>query len=296
MTGLANALDADASQAEAIKGRQDHSTSGEKIKICEVPTPQRNRDSPSRNVPDGPPSSSRNGSSPTTTGNELGSASNCAGGDARDAHHENGGLHTDLGVSSCAATMLDHDPCVDQDQATDSMAHPFDAKVKVETGPRPTDQTETHVLDQHDSDPVSTATASKSESTTPVTVTEEEEFRKAKHRDNKYVANTLMEGFAFHNDCMSFIEEEYGEGTLRSMLDSIQNDSMSTSFSGIEAPHTAACANRLALAEALQIPHEQVPMPRLLHMVEWESENQKELLLAAKQSGGACLFSEPLLI
>ena len=78
------------------------------------------------------------------------------------------------------------------------------------------------------------------------------------------------------------------------MVANADDDTMSTSFSGIEAPHTAACANRLALAKHLGIPPDQVPLPKLLHMIEWDSENQEELLLVARQTG-ACLFSDPRL-
>ena len=121
-----------------------------------------------------------------------------------------------------------------------------------------------------------------------------EDVEAARTRHNKYVASNLMEGYAFHTDCMSFLEAEYGEEMLLKMVANADDDTMSASFSGIEAPHTAACANRLALAKHLGIPPDQVPLPKLLHMIEWDSENQEELLLIARQTG-ACLFSDPRL-
>ncbi len=112
-------------------------------------------------------------------------------------------------------------------------------------------------------------------------------------RANRFCANTVMEGYAFHSDAIAAIEDEYGEDMLWHMVERTREecDSMSTSFSGIEAPHTAACANRVALANHLGIPHTEVGMPRLKHMIEWDAENQAELLLVAEHTG-ACLFSE----
>ena len=116
----------------------------------------------------------------------------------------------------------------------------------------------------------------------------------ARFRPNKYLARNILEGLSFHNDAMHFMdndEEFFDRDALMQVLSAASSDSMSTSFSGIEAPHTASCANRIALAEYLGIPAGEIPMPRLLHMVEWGTEEQRELLVVSRQTG-ACLFGD----
>eukprot|EP00435_Cladocopium_sp_Y103_P057289 s1602_g19.t1 len=116
----------------------------------------------------------------------------------------------------------------------------------------------------------------------------------ARSRPNKYLARNLLEGLAFPNDAMHFMdndEEFFGRDALMRVLNAASSDSMSTPFSGIEAPHTASCANRIALAQYLGIPVTEIPMPRLLNMVEWGAEEQRELLVVCKQTG-SCLFGD----
>lgn len=93
---------------------------------------------------------------------------------------------------------------------------------------------------------------------------------------------------------MEFIDNDpdfFGDDALSHLLAASHEDSISTSFSGIESPHTAACCNRLALARKLGLDPSAVPFPRLHHMIKWDSESQAELLIVARQTG-ACLFGD----
>ena len=119
-------------------------------------------------------------------------------------------------------------------------------------------------------------------------------FLKSINRADKYTVENVLDGFAFHDDSLEIMDTDvdfFGEDAINTLMDRVtqrQIDTMSTSFSGIESPHTAACANRQALARRLGV---EVPFPKLMHMVEWDSACQAELKLIAKQTG-ACLFSD----
>ena len=104
-------------------------------------------------------------------------------------------------------------------------------------------------------------------------LTGSEMLSRAKKRAHKRLTNNLLEGLCFHSDALHFIQSDpdyFGKDAIEVILAACQDDTMSTSFSGIEAPHTASCAN---LAEFLGIDQKLVPMPRLLHMIEWEFQN-----------------------
>ena len=119
-------------------------------------------------------------------------------------------------------------------------------------------------------------------------------FLKSINRPDKYTVENVLDGFAFHDDCLEIMDTDvgfFGEDAINTLMDKVtqrQTDTMSTSFSGIESPHTAACANRQALARRLGV---EVPFPKLMHMVEWDGACQAELKLIAKETG-ACLFSD----
>ncbi|CAK9108164.1 unnamed protein product, partial [Durusdinium trenchii] len=117
---------------------------------------------------------------------------------------------------------------------------------------------------------------------------------RAKKRANKRLTNNLLEGLCFHSDALHLIQSDpdyFGKDAIEVILAACQEDTISTSFSGIEAPHTASCANRVALAEFLDIDQKLVPMPRLLHMIEWDVQNRAELMIIARQTG-SCLFGD----
>lgn len=122
-------------------------------------------------------------------------------------------------------------------------------------------------------------------------LTGSEMLSRAKKRAHKRLTNNLLEGLCFHSDALHFIQSDpdyFGKDAIEVILAACQDDTMSTSFSGIEAPHTASCAN---LAEFLGIDQKLVPMPRLLHMIEWDVQNRAELMIIAHQTG-SCLFGD----
>lgn len=92
-------------------------------------------------------------------------------------------------------------------------------------------------------------------------------FVEATHRENKRLVNNIIEGLAWHDDALDFLaaDEQFGEEALKNMVDRAQGDSMSTSFSGIECPHTAACCNIMALRRRYNLTEKDLPMPRLAH-------------------------------
>ena len=122
-------------------------------------------------------------------------------------------------------------------------------------------------------------------------LTGSEMLSRAKKRAHKRLTNNLLEGLCFHSDALHFIQSDpdyFGKDAIEVILAACQDDTMSTSFSGIEAPHSASCAN---LAEFLGIDQKLVPMPRLLHMIEWDVQNRAELMIIAHQTG-SCLFGD----
>ena len=111
------------------------------------------------------------------------------------------------------------------------------------------------------------------------------------------IASSILEGYEWHDHAVKVLAAASGDddddsdpSELEHVLKMAAGDTMSTAFSGIEAPHTASCANRLAMSRVLG---REVPMPRLLHMIEYDPQNQQELLLLSKQTGNhACLFGD----
>ena len=101
------------------------------------------------------------------------------------------------------------------------------------------------------------------------------------------IAGSLLEGLQWHDHAMDVIEDSV-DLDMHDIVRAAHADTMSTAFSGIEAPHTASCANRSAMGKALGM---DIPFPRLLHMIEFDPQNQQELLLVARETG-ACLFGD----
>lgn len=120
-------------------------------------------------------------------------------------------------------------------------------------------------------------------------------FLAAVARPNKRMVTNLVEGLAWHDDALDFLssDPEFGEDALQTLVEQLkcESDTMSTSYSGIECPHTAACCNRMALRRRLNLDETTLPMPKLFHMIEWEAASQAELMVIAKDTG-ACLFSD----
>ena len=104
---------------------------------------------------------------------------------------------------------------------------------------------------------------------------------------NSKIAGTFLQGLQWHDHAMDVIEDSVDIDTS-CMLRAATADTMSTAFSGIEAPHTASCANRVAMSKCIGA---EIPFPKLLHMIESDPQNQQELLLVARETG-SCLFGD----
>ena len=114
------------------------------------------------------------------------------------------------------------------------------------------------------------------------------------------VASCLEEGLRFTDYYLSVVEQmkphelpdgyENGLELLADrMNDSCETDS--SSFSGIEAPHTSKLMIHHKLEEKLGI---KIAKPRLTHVVEWNSSCQKEIMamLDAEGDESCCIFSD----
>ena len=110
-------------------------------------------------------------------------------------------------------------------------------------------------------------------------------FQVSPNRDRK-VVKTMAESFMFENDCLETLWDEDGEDKIHSIIDALQTDTMSTSFSGIEAAGTSMQILRKSLADLTGI---DIPRQRFLYQVEWNQECQQELLGLAVEHD-CCLF------
>lgn len=115
-------------------------------------------------------------------------------------------------------------------------------------------------------------------------------------RSNPRMVNSLREGMNFQEDALTFLEEDIsyshefgGEDVLENLQKAMQDDSLSTAYSGIEAASTATNLVARALARQTGMPMIKVP---LLHMIEWDPESAKECQLISKQyePDSPCVF------
>lgn len=108
------------------------------------------------------------------------------------------------------------------------------------------------------------------------------------------IVKTVQKGLEFQKDAQQFLMTDdqcnsSPEAVMATLQASLEDDSMSTCYSGIESAHTATNCNAFALSEATGTQRIKVPM---YHMIEWDKENQKELLLVARDHPNCCLFGD----
>lgn len=105
---------------------------------------------------------------------------------------------------------------------------------------------------------------------------------------------SLKEAFDFWDNCFEVLchglSDEASEEVLGSLANTLQEDSLSTAFSGVRSPETAANVLRFRLGQRLgyEIKNNN---GKLGHMVEWDKSCQQECLLAASVEG-SCLFGD----
>ena len=108
------------------------------------------------------------------------------------------------------------------------------------------------------------------------------------------IVNNLGEMFDFWDYSLDVLvdgmDEEESTNTLEQLAHALEEDSLSTSFSGVRAPETALAVLRYRLGALLgrQITCGHANMS---HMIEWQVESQAECLVAAKHEGG-CVFGD----
>ena len=123
------------------------------------------------------------------------------------------------------------------------------------------------------------------------------ESRKSRNRNSECVdsvAKTLADGLNFTDYYLNQLETmpvDSLPGDYVSALDLIadrmdQGETDSTSFSGVEAPMCARRMLHYALEQRLQ---RKIREPKVLHMVEWDSACQQELL---SMDEDACLYGD----
>lgn len=79
------------------------------------------------------------------------------------------------------------------------------------------------------------------------------------------------------------------ELVIEQLREALLEDSLSTCYSGIESAHTATNCIAYALSELTGEDMTHVP---LYHMIEWDVQNRKELLLMSDMRPNCCLFAD----
>ena len=103
---------------------------------------------------------------------------------------------------------------------------------------------------------------------------------------SRKVVRSLAEAFMFESDCIETIWDEDGDEAVHKLMDAMQDDTMSTAFSGIEAAGTAMQCLRRALSD---LTGQDVPKQKVHHQIEWNKDCQSELVPLAKLEG-TCVF------
>lgn len=107
------------------------------------------------------------------------------------------------------------------------------------------------------------------------------------------VATSLADSMNFWDHCLDVLDDG-DSNALMNLVDSMQADTMSTSFSGVEAPRVALNCLHWRLEERIGA---KIPKPANLFMVEWDKEAQEELKLLdldchSSVADRPCLFSD----
>ena len=112
-----------------------------------------------------------------------------------------------------------------------------------------------------------------------------EAFRVNEKRDRKIVTS-MAESALFFEDCLSTLVSEEDELKLGRLFDALQEDSMSTAFSGVEA---AASAMHWLRHSWGKVAGGDFGVQKVLHQIEWNEACCQELLPMATQND-TCLF------
>ena len=109
---------------------------------------------------------------------------------------------------------------------------------------------------------------------------------------NRGVVQSLKDSMGFWDHCLDELEENE---QLFDLVDCLESDSLSTSFSGVDAPMVALKCLHWRLEQRLST---KLPKPTNLFMIEWNKEAQEELKLMSSEGGSIpekdrpCLFED----
>eukprot|EP00974_Lingulodinium_polyedra_P090333 8761446-Lingulodinium_polyedra.AAC.1 len=107
----------------------------------------------------------------------------------------------------------------------------------------------------------------------PVPVAATRRFRCRKDRST---VNSLADACHWPKDAIGELEDNEGVGVLRELIAAMADTTITTAYSGIDAPGTAL--NLVTASLAQRFPDERVAPPRHLSDTEWNKEAQLELL------------------
>ncbi|CAE7587716.1 unnamed protein product [Symbiodinium sp. CCMP2592] len=110
-------------------------------------------------------------------------------------------------------------------------------------------------------------------------------FSVADKRDNSIVGS-LAESYMIYDDMYDRILAEEGDEGIQRVLENLQQDSLSTAFSGVEAAATASGSIREVFSRRTGV---ELGPARVLHQVEWNEHCVKELLPLARKHD-TCIF------
>ena len=105
-----------------------------------------------------------------------------------------------------------------------------------------------------------------------------------------FLLDKYVEAQEFHDDTFEACVDDCTDNNtqLYQLLARMDHTTVSTAFSGIDAPGTAWDQIRSALDHKLGRDHDVTSISRHLHAIEWENHSQVELL--AHPSAPRCLF------
>lgn len=102
--------------------------------------------------------------------------------------------------------------------------------------------------------------------------------------------NSLCDAYKWCDDYLDTVQNDSGHGALMKLADFINTQTMSTAFSGIDAPGSAAHRLASKLQARIAGNGQVCRPPKILSACEWYPESQYELLVHPAHDKETCLF------
>ena len=194
---------------------------------------------------------------------------------SKQTHRQTGlSQHSTASTATAAAThQSGASPAEDPDPQPAQQADPVDAALQL-AGPASSSHSQTSPL-QADA-----AAATDGLERTPF-------MPRGVERRNKTL--NLADAYMHVHDCLTRIEEAEGEDGLHRIADKLDDDSISTAYSGIGAPEVIG--NWMAEELQKRLPERKIMRPKIGHQIEWDKHCQEELLCLGNDHN-ACLFGD----